>query len=375
MTVGNTQSIDALRPEIWQKELYADVIANLYFTENGMMGEDDNNIIQIKPDLQKQKGDAITFGLTARLTGNGVSGDDELEGNEEKINAYSESISINQKRFAVRLEGKLDEQKNAYNMRTDAKSKLSDRVQEFVERQAFLKMAGVGNTSLTDVGGAVVGADCTWSNTPDVIPAADENTGYGNRYLCADYTSGTTSLAATDLITPALISRLKVKAQMANPKVRPLKIKGKNYYVLFVHPWQAFDLKRNPEFAQAMRDAEARGKDNPIFTGALGIWDGVILHEHEYVPFLDVSALTNDNFAGAGGGTACAVDAFRAILVGRQALGFAKCQNENGWVEETFDYKNKTGFATGLIGGIQKIMFNSKEYGTVVLDTSATALL
>jgi len=370
----NTESINALRPEIWQKELYRDVMDNMYFTKNGMMGTGTNNIIQLKDQLKKTKGDTITLPLTAKMSGDGVSGDNELEGNEEKINAYSESILIDQKRFAVRLTGMLNEQKNAFDMRADAKNKLSIRLQEFIERQFFLKLAGCNNLTLVDVNGATYAADALWSNTPDQVPAADTAAGYGDRYLCADYAAGADSLATTDLITPALISRAKVKAQLASPKILPLKIGGKNYYVMFIHPWQAFDLKNNATFAQARREAEVRGKENPIFTGALGVWDGVIIHEHEYVPFLDIS-VAGHNYVAAAAGTDFSADCFRAILCGQQAAGFAKCNNKKGWVEKSFDYENQTGFATGLIGGIQKILFNSKNYGVIQVDTAATSLV
>lgn len=370
----NTASIDALRPELWEKSLFADVIDGLYFNESGLMGEDENNIIQLKMDLMKEAGDTVTVGLTAKLTGAGVNGDDELEGNEEAINAYSESVLIDQKRFGVRLKGKLDEKKNGYEMRTDAKKKLTIRLQEFIERQTFLKLGGVTNPSLVDINGVAYSADCSWSNTPTFIPDADEAAGTGNRYICAN-SSGTDALAATDLMTPTLISKAKIKARLSSPKIQPLRIDGRDHYVMWVHPWQAYDLKNNAQFAQAMREAEVRGNDNPIFTGALGVWDGVILYEHEYVPFLQTTGGSASNsFRGVATGTDCAVNAFRAILCGKQAAVMLKATNDNGWVEETFDYKNKVGFATGLIGGIDKIMFNSKEYGVITLDTAATAL-
>jgi len=375
--MGNTVSAAALRPEIWGKDLWKDAIDNMYFTQNGMMGKgktDTNAIIWVNKDLQKKKGDTVTVPLTTKMTGNGVDGDNELEGNEEAISAYSESIIINQKRFGVRLTGNLDEQMNSYDMRVDAKNKLSIRLQEFIERQIFLKMAGVTNPTLTDIAGVVVGADCAWSNTPDYIPDADTAAGYGNRYLGADFTSGATSLASTDLLSPALISRAKIKAKLASPKVLPLRIKGKDYYVMFIHPYQAFDLKNNATFAQAQREAAVRGKDHPIFTGALGVWDGVILHEHEYVPWLDVSVALH-SFRGAATGTDFAVDTCRALLCGRQAVAYVQAKNKKSWVEKSFDYENKTGFATGLIGGIQKVMFNSKEYGVIAVDTAITSLV
>lgn len=320
--------------------------------------------------------DTITVGLTAKLSNDAITGDNEAEGNEEAINAYSDSVIIDQARFPVRLTGLLDEQKNAYDMRMDAKEKISIRMQEFIERQFFLKLAGVGHGSLTDVNGTVISGDYDWSNTGAQVPTADTAAGYGDRYLCADYTNGADSLATTDLLTPELISRARVKASLASPKIQPLKINGKNFYVMFVHPWQAYDLKNNATYAQAQREAAVRGEKNPIFTGALGVWDGVIVHEHEYVPFLDISVVGH-NFYATASGTDFGADCFRALLVGRQAGVFArsKYSNMKGWVEKTFDYDNQTGFCSRIIGGIQKLTFNSKDYGVICCDTSATALV
>jgi N4-gp56 family major capsid protein len=369
----NTVSIAGLRPQIWEKELYADTIAGLYFQGEGIIGSGSNNIVQIKDGLSKTKGDHDNVGLTAKLSGEGVDGDDELEGNEEQILSYSDAYAINQKRFAVRLTGAMDEQSVAYDMRVDAKDKLSIRMQEFIERQIFLKAAGVTNTTLVDVAGVASSLGCSWSNAPTVIPQADEAAGVGSRYICAN-ANGTDALAATDLMTPQLIERARIKARLCNPKIRPIKVGGKGYYVLWVHPWQAYDLRQNATYAQAMREAEARGSDNPIFTGAMGIWGGVIVKEHEYVPWLDVSVAGN-SFQGAATGTDCAVDCARALLCGAQAVVWEKCKSPKGWVEKTFDYENQVGFATSMIAGFDKVVFNALEYGVIAVDTATTSLL
>ena len=152
--MANTVSLDNLRREMWKKELFQDVIDGMYFTQNGLMDEGDNNIVQTFSDLKKEAGDTITVPLTAKLSGSGVSGDSELEGNEEAINSYYDQISIDQIRNAVRLTGRLDSQKACYDMFKDAKEKLSIWAQEFLERQIFLKLAGVSVTTLTDSTGA-----------------------------------------------------------------------------------------------------------------------------------------------------------------------------------------------------------------------------
>jgi N4-gp56 family major capsid protein len=368
--MANTVSIDALRPEIWKKKLLEDSIRDIAMVKWGLMGEDENSIIQIQSDLKKSKGDQITLGLGTRLSGNGVSGDDELEGNEEKINFYSEAVIIDQQRNGVRLKGRLDEQKAAYDARMEAKDKLSIWRREFIEQQLFLKLGGVTNTTLTNTSGGVVGALALWSNTPDYIADADEAAGTGARYICAA-SGGTDAITTADKMTPQLISRAKTKAMLANPKIQPIRVDGRDSYVMFVHPAQAYDLKYNAVFAQAMREAEVRGKSNPIFTGALGVWDNVIVYEHEMVPFLDVSVAGN-SFRGAATGTDCLVDTARALLCGKQAAVWAEADSSEGWVEESFDYKNKVGFSTAVLGGVQKIMFNSKEYGVIAVDSAVT---
>lgn len=374
--MANTVSIDALRREMWKKELFKDVLDGMYFTKNGLMGEGDNNIVQTFSDLKKEQGDTVTVGLTAKLNGAGVTGDSELEGNEEAISSYSDSILIDQVRNAVRLTGRLDSQKACYDMFKDAKEKLSIWAQEFLERQIFMKLGGVSVTTLTDETGSVYSARATWSNTPDAIPSAQEAAGTANytyRYLCAD-SAGLDSLAASDILTPALISKAKVIAQLASPSVRPLRINGQDHYVMFIHPKQAWDLKNaaSSVWAQAQRDAQVRGDKNPIFTGALGVWDNVILFEHEYVP-----TLTGDGASvvfSSGNTTYCpnGVRAYRALLCGRQAVAAAFTTDSFKMVEETFDYENKVGISTGIIGGVQKMAFNSKNYGVVTVDTGAT---
>ena len=136
--MANTSSIAALRPEIWQKELTKNVLDNIYFKK--FMGKGTDNIIQVKDDLKKTKGDTITIPITNKLTGDGVVGDAELEGNESAISADYDQVVIDQVREAVRMTGELDEQTNVYDMRRDAMDKLSMWAQEFLERQFFLKL-------------------------------------------------------------------------------------------------------------------------------------------------------------------------------------------------------------------------------------------
>jgi N4-gp56 family major capsid protein len=372
----NTVSNSSLRNQLWDKELFADVQRQSFFMNKEMMGESANSIVQVKNDLKKSNGEKINFGLGARLTGDGVVGNAELEGNEEKVNYYQDDVSIDQIRNAVRLDGELDEQKAAHDLRKDAKEKGSTWITEFLENQIFMKMAGVATTTLTRVDGATIySGRAAWSNTGNAVPTADEVAGYGKRYISAKAGS-LTAIAASDVLTTGMITKARIKAELANPKIQPIRINGENFYVMFVHPWQAADLKTasNSPWVAAQQYAAERGKTNPLFSGALGMWDGVILHSHEFVPTAATSAVW------VTGATAVACRTFRSVLCGAQSVLMANAsKNGKGAAptymrEETFDYGDKSGFAVGYIGGIQKPTFNSLDYGTIVVESGATVL-
>jgi N4-gp56 family major capsid protein len=366
--MANTVSIDALRQELWSKELLDDVMRDV---ENIMqfMGEGPNNVVQVSRELAKRKGDTETFGLVARLSGSGVTGDSELEGNEEAMLSYSESVAIDQIRNAVRLSGKLDAQKTVYDQIKSAREVLRVWMKEFIARQIFLKLGGVTNTTLVDTNGVVVGTRCAWSNTPDYIPDADTTAGSGARYLNAE-TTGAANAAAADTMTLDLVTKAATKARLANPKIQPIESGGESFYVMYLHPLCARDIRISSDWKTAQENAQLRGEKNPVFRGALGYWSGVLLLENEFCPWLDVSVAGN-SFRGAASGTNFAVDTARNLLCGKQAVLFAEASNPEALVVETFDYKNKDGVACSFIGGLQKAMFNSLEYGVIAVDAAA----
>lgn len=366
--MANTITIDALRQELWSKELLDDVMRDV---QNVMpfVGEDDNNIVQISRELAKKKGDTQTFGLVARLDGDGVTGDDELEGNEESMDSFSEQVVIDQIRNAVRLKGKLDAQKVTYDQIKSARENLRIWMKEFIIRQIFLKLAGVTNTTLVDTNGVTVSARATWSNTPDFIADADTAAGVGNRYRCAEST-GAANLAAADTMTLDLVTTVATQAKLANPQIQPLDVDGESIYVLFMHPLCARDIRKSSDWKTAQENAKQRSDKNPVFRGALGYWSNVLMLENEFVPWLDVSVAGN-SWRGAATGTDYAVDTAGNLLCGRQAILMAEASNPEALVVESFDYKNKDGVAASFIGGIQKAMFNSKEFGVILLDAAA----
>ena len=139
---------------------------------------------------------------------------------------------------------------------------------------------------------------------------------------------------------------------------------------MYLHPIQAKDIRVSSDWKTASQNARERSEKNPVFRGALGYWSNVLLLENEFVPWLDISVAGN-SFRGSGTGTDYGADTAMALLCGRQAVLYAEASNPEAIVVEQFDYKNKDGVAGSFLGGLQKAMFNSKEFGVYALDTAA----
>lgn len=171
---------------------------------------------------------------------------------------------------------------------------------------------------------------------------------------------------ASQTFSLAQIDAAVLKARTITPVLRPLsgtQEAGKARYVLFITPEMHYDLRRNTatlEWADIQKFAQSRGDGNPIFDGAAGMYNGVVIHESFYLP-----RITTGSGANTGG---------RAVLCGAQAavMAFGKEDGKNSmnWVEKMFDYENQLGVKAGFIGGLKKCVYNSTDFGCLVLSAA-----
>lgn len=327
-------SNSSLRPQLWRKELWADVRDNLWISK--FIGTTEQSMLMELTDLSKAKGTLINYGLGMKLSGAGITGDSTLEGFAEAMTDYATTVSIDQLRHMVELTGEFDEQKNVYDMRVSAKNRLADWFAERIDQEILDKLCGKTSS--------------TFANTP-VAAAATRSIFAGGQSSVGNVTS------AMKMDTKVL-DAAKQMAKLASPMIRPVRVGGKSYYVAILHPYSATDLRQDPVWNQAQRDANVRGEDNPIFDGALGVWNGIVVHEHEYV------YRTTDGSGSAG--------VARNILCGQQA-GVIAWGKHVAWVEKTFDMNNRWGVSCGAIFGVQKPIFNSVDYGVITMFTGAAA--
>lgn len=331
----------------WEKDLMKEALKRTYAFQ--FMAEGGNSIIDIKTELNKAAGDRITFGLRQQLTGDGVSGDATLEGNEEALVTYSQNVTIDQLRHAVRSKGKMSEQRVPFSVRAEARDGLADWWAARIDTWFFNQIAG--NTEQADL--RYTGHQATVAPDTDhqVFPGA---------------ATAETSLSATTAFRfhLALIDKARERATTAVNQMQPVMVGNKKMFVAFLHPYQVTALRQSTATTQwnDIQQAILQGgmiEENPILTGALGIYNNTILHESTRVPLVT---------GPAGAGTVA-----RAILCGKQAAciayGRGHGKNTYNWVEELFDFQNQLGVAAGCISGMVKSRFNGSDFASVVMST------
>lgn len=312
---------DALAAKVWSVALYKEAIKDIFFAK--YTGPSANSIVQAKNELTKKKGEIVIFGLRMRMSGEGVNTDnDYLEGNEEEMTFHDFSVTLGERGNAVRAKSKLDLQRPALDLRTEFKAGLKDWLTEYIDKATVTAL----------------------STSPST-----------NRVLYGGDATADSDIDSADTLSTTVISKAKRKARLATPKIRPIMVDGEEHYLLLCHDYQTKSLKAETAWINAQRDAGIRGRKNPLFSGALGEWDSVVIKEYERIPTY--------NTWGTG-----AVTGARALLLGAQAGVHAYGQFPK-WYEKMFDYGRIPGVACDVVWKAAKTVFNSEDFAVIAVDT------
>ena len=349
-----------LAVKVWARRLFREALKATYAYK--FMGEDSNSLIQVKTELSKGAGDKVTQGLRMQLSGGGTIGDSTLEGNEEALTTYSDSFLIDQLRHAVRTGGRMSQQRVPFDIREEARVGLTDWWADRIDTAFFNHICGMA--AQTDT--RYTGANAVRDASSDRI-VRGTTTGYTNDI----------SLTTTEKMSLTMLDNAVELAKTSSPLIRPVNTDLGPMYVVFMHPYQVTDFRAATATAGTWYDLQKTAmtgglvERNPIFTGAIGVYNGCVIHESTRVQmgFNNVTSTTASTSSGGG--------LRRAVLCGAQAvtLGFGQDNSDQQmtWVEEFFDYGNQLGVSAGTIWGLNKTQFNGTDFGTIVMTTAASA--
>jgi N4-gp56 family major capsid protein len=380
MANTNFASLTSEQLTAWSRDFWR-VARNMSFV-NQFAGTGSNAMVQRVTELTKSdKGARAVITLLADMTGDGITGDYTLEGNEEALRAYDITIQLDQLRFANRLAGRLADQKSVVNFRETSRDALAYAMADRMDQLAFLTLSGVAYTHKTN--GALRPTSATAGHElVDLEFASDVSAPTSARHLRVNGNNlsagDTTAVAATDVMKYRHIVDLKAYAK--DNYIRGIRGAGNDeVFHLFVTPQQMADLKLDSDFLANVRNAGVRGASNQLFAGSSSLMvDGVMVHEFRHVFSTEGATTGTSSEAGDPGykwGADADVIGARALFCGAQSLAMADIGMPEV-VEDTFDYGNQAGISIGKIFGLRKPKYNSdyngsvQDFGVIALDTA-----
>ncbi|MHC1788307.1 N4-gp56 family major capsid protein [Solidesulfovibrio sp.] len=353
---------DAKAVQRYASALAVDVGRESYFDQRFIgQGENAKAPIVRLTDLESASGEKISFDLSMQLTGQPTEGDTVMEGREESLKFYTDSVYIDQIRHAVDTGGRMTKKRTLHDLRATAKKRLAEYWARLFDEMLFIYLSGARGT-----------------NADFILPTG--YTGFANNTVTApdsshlmfagSVTKGT--MTADNKLALSDIDKAVTKASMMGggsqgvPQIRPISFEGEEAYVLVMNPQQAEDLRTNAttgawlDIQKAL--ATAVGKASPIFKGGLGMHNGVVLHSHKgCVRFTDYGS----------GAVAAARALFMGVQAGVIAFGSPGGKFRFDWEEKAFDYGNQVGIETHTILGVKKTTFNSLDFGVIAIDSAA----
>lgn len=320
---------NGLTQQQWENQLFEEYLAQVWW--KNIMGTSEDAIIQVKDDLTKKPGDALTIGIRSLMYGGKVTGNNKAMGNEGRVDFYNQRITIDNVRWVIKIQDiSMTQKRVGFDVLQQAKNSLTDKARIGLEDDITISMA---DTSTGRVRGRYLygAVDSNWNATHATALTNVDN--------------------AADQLTTLMIDVAKRKAVIpvnATAKIRPMKVKtGKNmeeWYCFVGHTYSIRDMILNDA---SWKNAQLNippgsNMDSPVFTGSWfkGSWNGSLIYEYERIPLVQSTIQCSHNF-----------------LLGAQAAAVVWGQRSK-FNEEEQDLGHDVSYESHEIRGQSKLFFN-----------------
>ena len=358
---------DGRTPKDHEKEIFKQYIRNTNFSAYmGKRGSGKSIIMDDKAFAGMGIGDTRAYHFVPQYMGTGIRGQNaSIEGNEKSIQEFMTEVKVDQLAQAFRKKGKMTDRRTIINLRSEFKDQLANWFKLWTEFDIIDALTGYMFDGATYIDG--FSRD---DNTGEIILAGNamkvplvkgkgrcfrpDDTGVGFKTIVVPEADTSNEallkdMAAGDIMNTKLLDGLQNLAKTAGKyAMKPVRLKdGREYYILVLHPMAAEQLRSDERWEkrvlanyQSCRSLES----DPIATGAMGVWEKIIVKEADYIP-----AVSNGTVSVA-----------RNLLLGADAAVMAYAQTID-YKEKTFDYDREMGVAADEIRGIKKLDFDGVD--------------
>lgn len=308
--------LDYAIPEMWSTKVRLDAIKSAFWGSRFEGKQGSNMPIIINTDFTKSAGDQIHFQTMKRLMAAGVTGETVLTGAEEKLTLGQFGLTVEWLRHAVGFSKRGTKRAN-FDAVMVAGQELSDWLSRRIDDDMFSEL---------------------------LAPAGSET-------VSTLYSGGKTaeaSLTSGDVFNTNSLDKLKVA--LVRKGALPFQVKSVGgttlkFFAVTIDPIDAYNLRADDAWFSAQRDANTRGLDNPIFSGALGIYNGMIVYEFGNVSgvqgtWLRPEAKLSAALSGSGTTITCTINSDTAI----DALKYFPSEGTLRIDNEDITYTSETGY-------------------------------
>lgn len=360
---------DGRTPVEHEREIFKQYIKGTVFSNlMGKRGSGKSIIMDGKQFAGMGAGDTRLFHFVPQFMGAGIRGQNKsIEGNEQTIAEFTTKITVDQVAQAFRKKGKMTDIRTIINLRSEFKDQLANWFKFNTEFDIIDALTGYmidganylpGFSRDEETGMITIKAKGEAMTTPLVKGEGRcfrpdyEGGKFTNIVVKEEDTSNEALLAEMnkeDVMNTKLLDGLQNLAKSAGKyPMKPVRLSdGREYYILMLHPTAAEQLRADARWEKrvlASYQGSRTLESDPIATGAMGIWEKIIVKEADYIP-----SISNDTVRVA-----------RNLLLGADAAVMAWAQTLN-YVEKKFDYDREMGVAADEIRGVKKLDFDGVD--------------
>ena len=342
----------------WERRLERETLKRMQFSKWASKGT--GSLIRVVDDLARGNnaaGDTVYTSLLMNLTGDGVAGDSALQGNEESLTLYRQTVLIDQLRHAVKSDGRMTNQRVFFDFQTEATDVLSRWMSNRMDTWCANVLAGnTGQTDTKYTGMQAASAPTSATGNMRIVYGPGTNT-----------TEASLSASAGLGFQLTMLDDAVALAETATPNIAPVDTEMGPRYIAVLHPFQIKTLVKDAtagrvtwyDYNKAILSGGGKDGIKAAHYNALADYNGVLLFSDSRMPMAPSRTRVR-----------------RAIFGGAQAATLAFGREGGSLTRFKFDYqeedfKNRLGIGARVMGGEKKSVYNSIDFGGIVLSRYA----
>lgn len=327
----------------------------------------------MRDEFQEKEGDTRRFHFIPQNKTAGIKGQDAtILGNEETIDEYYMDLRVDQMAKPFASKGKITKLNTIFDIRDEFTSQIRNWFaladdQWMIDAATGLLTNGFDYVSNGDLNTTVYqnGAGRMLLARPGAAEIVDFDD-YSKTTNTLLSTAGPTGLDmdATCKMNAKVLDEIKVMVSDGENKynIAPVKMQnGMEMYVLLIDSRVRRDLRQDSDFNQHMLSiVEAGIGEDPIASGAMGVWDNIIIKEIN--GNMNLYRYEDPNTPG---------EYFtRNLLLGANAVGVGWAQHID-YTEELIDHERQLSVSADEIRGQRKITFDGVDMGVAQIVTAS----